>query len=455
MRSVRALAVALALLVLAAPRARAQEHEAPDDGLHVVLISLDGLRPEFYLSDDFDTPVLHDLVAHGACARAVQPAFPSCTYPGHASIVTGVWADKHGIVANTQWSEQGAKPEWLWETTWLKAKPIWQAAHEQGRKVAITQWPTTVGADVDWLVPERWGVHGESTRDLLLKLSTPGFLVELAIALGIPDLGANQTDDRSKIDEFVSGSAAHVLVAHRPALVLAHLVQVDEVEHAHGRDGAAVKAAVHRVDACVGKIRDAAKAAGMLDRTAFVICGDHGFTDVTTTVSPNVFLARAGLVDVDAKGDVTGWRALGHSHGGSMGIHARDEASARAARTALESAAVVDGKRLYRIVDKAEAARFGGDPEVAFWLDAGHEVGFWGQASGPPTVDHLRRGTHGGLPDKPELQTGFIGCGPGFRHTVVDHMRLIDEAPTLAKLLHIDLPNADGGVVPVLEEEPD
>jgi hypothetical protein len=450
--SARTFWLVTAFVVTLAPAHAQERARAPE---RVVLISIDGLRPDFYESADYEMPNVRSLAARGASALGVEAVFPSLTYPGHASVVTGVRPARHGIVANTHWSEGGARPEWFWETKDLHAKTLWQAAHEQGRRVAITQWPSTVGAQVDWLVPERWGLKGESTRDLLLKTSTPGLLFELAMALGIPDLDSAKMDDRSKIDEFVAGSAAYLLRAHGPTLVLAHLIEVDEVEHGHGRDGPEVRAAVKHVDACIGKIVDAAKEAGLLESTVFAITGDHGFTDVTFTVAPNVYLARAGLVSVDKDGKLESWRALGHAFGGSMGIHARDAAAAQEARSVLERNAVLDGRRLYRIVEKDEAAALGADPEIAFWLDAGPEVGIGGAWTGPPTTAHGRYGTHGGLPTKPQLATGFVVAGPGIRRTVLERMRLIDIAPTLARLLRIDLPDTDGGVVRVLDEDPD
>src|SRR5262249_20139536 len=157
----RALALLLAVVVTV-PFARAQDDPRErDDGLHVVVLSIDGLRPDFYRRDDFEAPTLRELASRGASADAVEAAFPSLTYPGHTSIVTGMRPARHGIVANTRFDEHGARPEWLWETSHLKAKPLWQAAHEQGKKVAITQWPVTVGSDVDWLVPERWSVDNK------------------------------------------------------------------------------------------------------------------------------------------------------------------------------------------------------------------------------------------------------------------------------------------------------
>jgi predicted AlkP superfamily pyrophosphatase or phosphodiesterase len=442
----------LVLALVAGAAARAGE---PRPEQHVVMISIDALRPEFYRSDAWDTPTLKAFVASGASADGVEPAYPSVTYPGHASIVTGVRPNRHGITSNTVWGEKGAQPEWLWETSALQAKPIWRAAMEQGRNVAITQWPTTVGAKVTSLVPERWGLRGESTRDLLLKFSTPGLLFEIALDLGIAKIDSSTLVDGAKIDEFVSGAAAYVLKTRKPDLLLLHLTQVDHFAHGHGRDAPEVKAAVARVDRDIAKIVKAAKDAGILEHTVFVIVGDHGFTDVRETVAPNTLLVDAGLVVLDAKNEVESWRALGHAHGGSMAIYARTEEAAAAARAVLERNSVRDGKRLYRIVDRKELDALGADPKAAFFLDAAEEKALNGAVKGDLVRAHELNGTHGGLPTRPQLLTGFIASGPGVRHTVIAKMRLIDIAPTVSKLMGVDMRDMDGGVLDILTVEPD
>lgn len=455
MRTARALPVSLVSLLLAVfvlSGARAGE---PRD-VNVVVISIDALRPEFYLSDAFDTPTLKALAAKGARAKGVEAAYPSVTYAGHASIVTGMRPNRHGVMGNTIFDEaKGPQPEWVWEAKALTAKPLWQAAKEHGRKVAILMWPTTVGAKVDWLVPELWSVRGESTRELLLKNSTPGLLLEVALALGVASVDSQSLKDPPKIDEFVSGAAAYVLEKRKPNLLFVHLIQVDSAAHANGRDADAVKAAVARTDANVAKLIQATKTAGTADKTVFVIVGDHGFTDYKTSVAPNTLLANAGLVELDdAKKEVKSWRALGHSHGGSMAVFAKDEVAARAAHAALEQGAVVNGETLYRIIERAELDALGANPKAAFWLEAGDDKGFSGALTGDLTSVHAVRGTHGGLPTRTLLHTGFIASGPGVRPAVIDRMRLVDVAPTLAKLMGVELPETDGAVLDVLDDEP-
>src|SRR5712691_10457403 len=57
---------------------------------HVILISIDGLRPEFYLDSGYPAPILRKLAASGARAQTVEPVFPSNTNPSHATILCGL-----------------------------------------------------------------------------------------------------------------------------------------------------------------------------------------------------------------------------------------------------------------------------------------------------------------------------------------------------------------------------
>src|SRR6185503_8787817 len=72
----------------------------------VVLISIDGFRPEFYLEDRYLTPTLKSLRDQGVFAIGAEPVFPSLTYPNHTTLITGVYPSKHGVLSNTLFSWQ-------------------------------------------------------------------------------------------------------------------------------------------------------------------------------------------------------------------------------------------------------------------------------------------------------------------------------------------------------------
>jgi predicted AlkP superfamily pyrophosphatase or phosphodiesterase len=59
---------------------------------HVVLISIDGLRPNIYRDQRWPAPVLHELALSGAIALNARSVFPALTYPAHATIRYGCTA---------------------------------------------------------------------------------------------------------------------------------------------------------------------------------------------------------------------------------------------------------------------------------------------------------------------------------------------------------------------------
>ena len=66
---------------------------------HVVVISIDGLRPDAI--DKFRAGTLQKLMREGAYTLNAQTIMPSKTLPSHTSMVTGVDVSKHGIDWNS------------------------------------------------------------------------------------------------------------------------------------------------------------------------------------------------------------------------------------------------------------------------------------------------------------------------------------------------------------------
>src|SRR3954462_3039714 len=70
----------------------------------VVLISLDGFRWDYL--DRYPAPHLRELAQQGARAEGLVPVFPSLTFPNHYTIVTGLYPEHHGIIANEMYDPQ-------------------------------------------------------------------------------------------------------------------------------------------------------------------------------------------------------------------------------------------------------------------------------------------------------------------------------------------------------------
>jgi predicted AlkP superfamily pyrophosphatase or phosphodiesterase len=87
-------------LVIAALSAAAVVHAQTPS---VLMISVDGMRPDYVLHADehgLKLPTLRRMVKDGTYAEGVTGVLPTLTYPSHTTLVTGVWPAQHGIFSN-------------------------------------------------------------------------------------------------------------------------------------------------------------------------------------------------------------------------------------------------------------------------------------------------------------------------------------------------------------------
>src|SRR5262244_3887121 len=127
----RALALACLALGLVAAVAAAQTATPL-----VIMISIDGLRPDYVTAADthgLKIPALRRFVTEGAFAEGVQGVIPTVTYPSHTTLITGVWPAKHGILANTIFDPlRAGQSAWYWYAEDMRAPTLWDAAATAG-----------------------------------------------------------------------------------------------------------------------------------------------------------------------------------------------------------------------------------------------------------------------------------------------------------------------------------
>ena len=424
---------------------------------HVVLLSIDGLRPEMYRDTSWPAPMLQQMAREGAQAEAVFGVFPTVTYPTHTTIVTGALPARHGIYFNTPFEPAGPTGRWVWEASAIRVPTLWTAAHKAGLTTAAVSWPVTVGADIDWHVPEIWPLEkdGSIVAELRRHARPAGLVEELerdavgALRDDLWKLGEMARDDR------VAEMAAYLLEKRKPALLLVHLLCVDHFEHERGREHPLVRRALGAADRGLARLVEAAERAGIRERTAFVVTGDHGFSDVHSKLAPNVWMVEAGLRE--AKRDRGDWRATFHVSSASAFLYLRDPADTDAVRRVREVlAAQPPGvRRLFRVVERDELDRLGAAPDAVLALAYAPGVGGSGDFTGPAVKPATDRGDHGYLPDERGLQTGLVGWGAGVQPGVtVPRMSSADVAPLVARLLGLSFDAPDGALLPGVLREP-
>ena len=440
--------LSLSVLAVAAARATAQTPTVSDRAAdHVILITIDGLRPQVYLDAEREgvaIPNLKALLQAGSGADGVVVAYPSMTYPSHTSIVTGVSPARHGIISNTIFDPLNGSRAWFSENQAIKTPALWDIARKHGLKTAGVSWPVTVGATMDVLYPESNQAPPDSTwLARARKDSTPGLVDAVVNDLG--GFGERDNLDPVKRDRFAAAVATRIIRAEKPNLMVVHLMETDSAQHANGPGSPQARAAFERVDAHIGAIVQATEEAGIRGRTAFLITGDHGFSRVHALFQPNVILREAGLLKTNEKGEVTEWQAVLHG----MAVRVRNPAAPSMAERVINLFEKLERTRykgLFRMVRRAELDERGAYPEALFFFEPAE--GYYlsdGFAQNSFLVGTTRRGAHGFLPTEPRMFTGLIVSGSGVRAGVpLPSVRQIDIAPTVARLLGFEMPGADG-----------
>jgi predicted AlkP superfamily pyrophosphatase or phosphodiesterase len=446
--------------LLSASPARAQQSPSRPA---VILISIDGLKPEYVLDADahgLKIPALRRFLREGAYSTGVHGVVPTVTYPSHTTLITGVSPAGHGIYANTTFDPLRKNfGGWYWYAEDIKVPTLWDAAADAGLPTANVHWPVSVAARITWNLPQYWRAGTPDDRKLLRILSTPGLLDALE-----KDLGpyADGIDETITGDENRAKFAARLLELKHPAFATIYLTALDHEQHASGPFSAESNATLERIDAAVAAILASIQRT-YGDRAVVCIVSDHGFVSTGKALNLAVAFRNAGLIEfgppaassASSSEQIKSWKAMIWGAGGSAAIvlHDKNDAATKSKVAHLLAKLAADpANGIDRIVPENELHARGGFPDAAFLvaLRPGFVTGdaVSGNVVTPSTSFH---GMHGYWPDLPAMNASFFILGPGIpaAHSLgLMDMRAI--APTLAQILGLRLPSAE---VPPLHPE--
>jgi predicted AlkP superfamily pyrophosphatase or phosphodiesterase len=417
-----------------------------------VMISVDGMRPDYITEADAHgakVPNLRRFLKEGTYADGVVGVVPTVTYPSHTTLVTGVWPAKHGILANTTFDPLRQNEEgWYWYTEDIRVPTLWDVAAAAGRTTASIQWPVTVGAHITWNIPEYWRANTPDDAKLLRALSTRGLLEEARAEIGEFRDG---TDTSAKGDEILGRYAEWILEKKRPALLTLHLSSLDHIQHQTGPFSPEDIAVLESIDGTIGRIR--ATAEKLAPGHAYIaIVSDHGFVRTDAQLDLFPLFREARLFTVNDKGKITDWKAMPWPTGGSAAVvlkDAGDSATLSQVRELLAKVASDPANGVDRILESEELHKRGGYPTASFFV--GLKPGWrTGAALDGPLLSKLPKvgGTHGAMPDLPDLHASFFLIGPGVpAGKSLGTIDMRDVAPTLAHEVGLTLPAADGKIL--------
>jgi len=441
--------LAFVFVLFVASLALAPAGPVPAKDRIVILISVDGFPAWVWKNPNLSVPNLRRLAAEGAQAEAMTVSNPSITWINHTTLVTGVSPRRHGVLFNGLLVRGGpAEPltieQWRDKADLVHVPTLYDVAHQAGLKTA----------QVDWVAILNSGTIDHE----FLEIPKPGGALEREMVgkglISEDDL-RNWTKGRDIVwrDEMWTRAGVQIIEAHRPNLLLFHLLTTDAANHAYGPGTLASHTAYAYADGQIGRLLAALDKAGLREKATIVVATDHGFKKVTKAIHPNVALAEAGLIRV-ANGKAATCDAYVMAQGGLAFVYVTDPAKKAEVLPKLKTlCAGVEG--VAKVIDGNEGPTLGmptpaeneGMGDLVLYAKDGYA--FKDGVTGA-LVDESKGylGTHGYLNSDPELDGIFLAAGYGIQKGVtIPRMTNLDVAPTLAELLGVKLPLAEGRVL--------
>lgn len=239
--------ISLLFILISAFSLFAQSHKP-----YVVLVSLDGFRWD-YLNRGL-SPNLEFIRQNGASALSLRPSFPSKTFPNHQSIITGMYIENHGIIANTFRDEFNNELYRMGDTSavrnprWYLGEAFWETAERNVITTASYFWPGS----------------------------------ELNLSYRRPTYFENYEHTR-QYEKRVEGviNWLKLPTEKRPRFITLYFDDTDTQGHRYGPDSQELNNAIKRVDGMIGLLFNKLDEIKMRDSVNIIVVSDHGMTNIS------------------------------------------------------------------------------------------------------------------------------------------------------------------------------
>lgn len=233
-RMLNRLLLPLALVAFVSQAAALEGPDRPDTATtrHVVVISIDGLRPDAI--EAYDLSTLQRLMDHGSYTLDARTILPSKTLPSHTSMLTGRTPAFHGITFNRALDEEGI----------VGVPTIFEIAREQGSHTAAF-YSKAKFRHLDRANSYDYRQYPSSNTDNWMATRT------------VPD-------------------ALQYMRHYRPNLLFIHIGETDYAGHGAGWMSFFYGLAARRADAAVESIVDEAEDTFGAGNYTVIITADHG-----------------------------------------------------------------------------------------------------------------------------------------------------------------------------------
>jgi predicted AlkP superfamily pyrophosphatase or phosphodiesterase len=418
---------------------------------YLVIISIDALNSQDY--EYIKTlPNFSTFFKEGSVIKEVESIYPTVTYTCHTSIITGTYPNKHKIFCNEKINPNNPlNQEWYWYEKDIKVPTLFDYVKKEGLTSASVLWPVMAGGPVDYNCPEIWSVSGESYMKLYWKYASRNIL---------PTIFKHSFKLKGKqqpyLDNFIEGISKDILRRKKPNLTCIHFIGLDKTRHIYGLHTDESLKALKLIDGRIGNIINIIKKLGIYENTTFVLLGDHGTNDYHNVIEINSLFKKEDLINVDSKNNITTWEAYSSSCGGSVQIHISDTVNI-ATKEKIKSVLndfVNTNDCINKIYTKEKVQKlYNLDGDFEYMLEAKDGYIFRNSISDDiikqsHNIDNNKKGDHGFEPIHKNMKTILLAKGNKIKGNIeIEKASLVDEGPTFAKILDIDMLKVDGKVI--------
>jgi predicted AlkP superfamily pyrophosphatase or phosphodiesterase len=369
---------------------------------YVILVSLDGFRYDY--ANKYHAGHLLALAAEGASAPGgMLPSYPSLTFPNHYAIVTGLYPEHHGIVANSfydparkeTYSYHDSKS--VGDGTWYGGTPLWVLAEQQGMRSASFFW---VGSEADIQ-----GVRPSYYLKFDGSFPNPKRVEQVLAWLRLP-------------------------AEQRPHLITLYFSDTDTAGHRFGPDSPQVEAAVHELDGEIGKLLEGLKEIKL--PVDLIVLADHGMVKVD---GPPIHLDQFGF-DSSLFAPIVG-----------LGLYGKSDADAQKAYEAMRGKS--DKFAVYRRVSVPAYLHFDSNPREGDPVIVPNGPYFVNAVADSNAQERPAVGAHGyDVARMPEMKALFVAAGPDIREGVAwQPFENVNVYPLIAKILGLDITQLKTGPI--------
>jgi alkaline phosphatase D len=368
---------------------------------YLVLVSLDGFRWDYARRDG----AIH-LLALGKAGvwapEGMMPSYPSLTFPNHYTIVTGLYPEHHGLVANSFYDEARsaryaiADANAVTDGSWYSGVPLWSLAESQGMRTACLFWPGS-------------------------EAKIAGFQPTYYLRFD------DTIDNEARIAQVLAW--LKLPAADRPHFIALYYSEPDHEGHQFGPDAPETRAAVLKMDALVGKLKAGLDATGLpID---LVVVSDHGMSKV-----------EGGWITLDTFAGLTGFETAGAL------LYGKTEEDRARVYNQLKKAS--PQFVAYRRKDVPAGLNYNqnpreGDPVVV--ATGPYAIRAHAPPAGKPDLPPPA-GMHGFDPrGQPQMKASFFAAGPDMiAGKTVAPFENVNLYPWMAHMLGLQAPRSDGSL---------